>query len=85
MPMSWRQKVAKELAWGILGNKSFTQLKLDSIAWAQRVLAAEKENAAKGVGAFVVDNQMVDRPLIVKAHQIVGKATLCGLLPKEQK
>lgn len=51
-----------------------------SIAWASQVVAEASKQEQLGVGAFVVDGQMVDKPLIRKAQQIVEKAMACGLL-----
>jgi citrate lyase subunit beta-like protein len=56
-----------------------------SVEWARRVEAEAIIQASKGVGAFVVDGLMVDKPLIVKAQQIVAKARLCGMLNEEEK
>lgn len=55
-----------------------------SVEWAQRVVAEAIKQEAAGVGAFTIDGQMVDAPLIKKAQQIVGKAQQCGILPKPQ-
>ncbi|WP_445504574.1 HpcH/HpaI aldolase/citrate lyase family protein [Microvirga sp. G4-2] len=41
---------------------------------ARRILAAAEEAAAKGVGAFVVDGQMIDEPFLVSARAIVAIA-----------
>ena len=41
---------------------------------ARRILAAAEEAAAKGVGAFVVDGQMIDEPFLVSARAIVALA-----------
>lgn len=41
---------------------------------ARRILAAAEEAAAKGVGAFVVDGQMIDEPFLVSARSIVALA-----------
>lgn len=42
----------------------------DEVAWAERVVAA----AAGGAGAFTVDGQMVDAPVIARARGILEKA-----------
>ena len=39
-----------------------------------RILAAAEDAAAKGVGAFVVDGQMIDEPFLVSARAIVALA-----------
>ena len=41
---------------------------------ARRILAAAEDAAAKGVGAFVVDGQMIDEPFLVSARAIVALA-----------
>ena len=45
---------------------------------ARRILAAAEEAAAKGVGAFVVDGQMIDEPFLVSARAIVALAEQFG-------
>jgi citrate lyase subunit beta/citryl-CoA lyase len=50
------------------------------IQQALRVIQAAKENLAKGVGAFVVDGQLVDGPLITRAERTVALARLAGLI-----
>jgi citrate lyase subunit beta / citryl-CoA lyase len=40
----------------------------DQITWAQRILGAVSE----GIG--VVDGAMVDRPVLLRAHQILARA-----------
>ena len=49
-----------------------------SVEWATKVVAEAEKQASQGVGAFTVDGQMVDRPLILKAQQIVGRAKQCA-------
>ena len=41
---------------------------------ARRILSAAEDAAAKGVGAFVVDGQMIDEPFLVSARAIVALA-----------
>lgn len=41
------------------------------VDWARRVLAAAEHAAADGVGAFVLEGRMIDRPVIVQAEQIL--------------
>lgn len=50
------------------------------IQQALRVVEAAKENLARGVGAFVVDGQLVDGPLITRAERTVSLARKAGLL-----
>jgi citrate lyase subunit beta/citryl-CoA lyase len=44
------------------------------VEWARRVLAAAARATADGVGAFVLDGRMVDRPVIAQAEQILAWA-----------
>lgn len=41
---------------------------------ARRILAAAREAADKGVGAFVVDGQMIDEPFLASARAVVALA-----------
>jgi citrate lyase subunit beta/citryl-CoA lyase len=41
---------------------------------ARRILAAASEAVANGVGAFVVDGQMIDEPFLVSARAVVALA-----------
>lgn len=50
------------------------------IQQALRVVQAAKENLSRGVGAFVVDGQLVDGPLITRAERTVALARLAGLI-----
>jgi citrate lyase subunit beta/citryl-CoA lyase len=49
------------------------------LARARRVLAAAAEAAEHGVGAFLVDGQMVDAPFIASARALVALAEQLGL------
>lgn len=51
------------------------------IAAAARVMAAARDAAARGVGAFVVDGRMIDLPFIERAEAILAAARRLGLLP----
>ncbi len=50
------------------------------IQQALRVVHAAKDNLARGIGAFVVDGQLVDGPLITRAERTVALARLAGLI-----
>ena len=50
------------------------------IQHALRVVQAAKDNLARGVGAFVVDGQLVDGPLITRAERVVAVARLAELI-----
>lgn len=54
------------------------------IAHALRVVAASREAAAKGIGAYLVDGQMIDGPFARRAEAIVADARRLGLLPQEE-
>lgn len=43
----------------------------DAVAWAQRVMAAVAES---GTGAVVLDNEMVDKPVVDRARRILTSA-----------
>ena len=43
----------------------------EELDWARRVLAAAEGNP----GAFQIDGKMVDRPVILKARALIGRAT----------
>jgi len=44
------------------------------LAHARRVVAAAEENLARGIGAFSVDGQLIDGPLIDRARALVARA-----------
>ena len=43
----------------------------EEIEHAQKIIDAEREATAKGIGVFTVDNKMVDYPIINKARRIL--------------
>jgi citrate lyase subunit beta / citryl-CoA lyase len=49
------------------------------IAHARRVIAAEREATANGVGAYLVDGRMVDAPFARRAHAVLELAERLGL------
>lgn len=51
----------------------------DEIARARRVAAAADEAAARGVGAFTVDGEMVDAPFVLRAREVLATARRIGL------
>lgn len=53
----------------------------DEIAHASRVLAAARDAAAQGIGAFTVDGKMIDGPFIQSARIVIQTAVRLGLLP----
>jgi citrate lyase beta subunit len=53
----------------------------EEIAHALRVTQAAEAAGAHGVGAFLVDGRMIDRPFLLRARSIVATARRLGLLP----
>jgi citrate lyase subunit beta/citryl-CoA lyase len=47
---------------------------LAEVEKARRILAAADEAAAKGIGAYLVDGQMIDAPFVLRARAIVTLA-----------
>ncbi|WP_292615484.1 CoA ester lyase, partial [Mesorhizobium sp.] len=45
------------------------------LEWARHVLAAEKEAAAQGRGAFALDGKMVDAPVVQRAREFIAMGT----------
>ena len=60
-------------------NEAFTP-EPDRIAWAQKILEAEREATDSGKGVFEVDGQMIDPPLIAQAQRIADLAEAAGEL-----
>lgn len=52
-----------------------------SAAHGARVVAAASGAEAEGVGAYLVDGKMVDRPFVERARAIVAEAGRLRLLP----
>jgi citrate lyase subunit beta / citryl-CoA lyase len=52
------------------------------IAHALKVVDAAREADAKGLGAYLVDGKMIDRPFVLRAQAIVDTARRMGLLPR---
>jgi citrate lyase subunit beta/citryl-CoA lyase len=52
----------------------------EEIAHACKVVEAAREADARGVGAYVVDGQMIDIPFVIRARAIVESARTLGLL-----
>jgi citrate lyase subunit beta/citryl-CoA lyase len=46
----------------------------EALAWARRVLEARDAADAADRGVFAVDGQMIDRPLLRRAAQLVDRA-----------
>lgn len=63
-----------------LANAIF-QPSAEDIAFSLRVLAAAKQSAAQGSGAFMVDGRMIDPPFIRRAEAIVAAAGNAARIP----
>ncbi|SFB15638.1 citrate lyase subunit beta / citryl-CoA lyase [Rhizobium sp. NFR07] len=60
-------------------NESFAPT-AEEVAWAQKVIAANAEEAAAGRGAFMLDGKFVDAPIVTRAQNLLrrtekGRAT----------
>jgi citrate lyase subunit beta/citryl-CoA lyase len=64
----------------VLANEVFRPTDAE-IAHAVKVVEAARVAEAQGVGAYVVDGRMVDRPFVIRAQAIVAVARRLGLLP----
>ncbi|HEU4438018.1 MAG TPA: CoA ester lyase [Methylomirabilota bacterium] len=51
------------------------------IAAATRVVEAARDAEARGVGAYLVDGRMIDRPFVTRAESILAAARRLGLDP----
>jgi citrate lyase subunit beta/citryl-CoA lyase len=47
---------------------------VDERSWAERLLRAHDEAVRDGIGAFPFEGQMVDRPMIQRARQLIGRS-----------
>ncbi|TLD12733.1 uncharacterized protein PgNI_04664 [Pyricularia grisea] len=47
--------------------------------WAVRIVVANTKAEAQGRGAWAMDNQMIDAPVIGRAQALVERARLCGI------
>lgn len=45
----------------------------EDIAWARRVVAADKDHAARGIGAFELDGKFIDAPIVKRAQDLLDK------------
>lgn len=48
----------------------------EKIQWAQELISEFKRHSAEGTGAFVFRGQMIDRPLLLQAQNIVRFAEI---------
>jgi len=54
-------------------NQAFMPTEVE-VARARKIVAAAEEAEAKGVGAFLVDGQMIDKPFLLRARDILAIA-----------
>jgi citrate lyase subunit beta / citryl-CoA lyase len=57
----------------------------DDIAHALRVVVAARDADANGIGAYVVDGEMIDPPFVERARALVKEAARLGLLSETQR
>ena len=71
-------KIAIHPAQVAIINDAFTP-DADRIEWAERVLAAGEDAAAEERGAFEVDGEMIDAPLLAQAERVIERARDSGV------
>jgi citrate lyase subunit beta/citryl-CoA lyase len=54
-----------------IANECFLPSPAD-IAWARKIIGAAESAEEKGLGAFLVDGKMVDKPFIARARAILA-------------
>jgi len=59
-------------------NGAFTPA-ADRLEWAETVLAERERAEEAGAGAFTVDGQMIDPPLIERAEEVIERAEAAGI------
>jgi citrate lyase beta subunit len=65
-----------------LANAAFQPSEAE-IEWSLRVVVATEQATREGVGAFLVEGQMIDAPFSRRAEAIVGLAQRLGLIGKK--
>jgi len=58
-------------------NEAFTP-KPDEVAYARKLIAADKQAAAEGRGSFSVDGKMIDIPVIDRARKLLARHEAIG-------
>jgi citrate lyase subunit beta / citryl-CoA lyase len=56
-----------------IANETFMPNAIE-IAWARKVVSAAAEADARGVGAYLVDGHMIDKPFVERARAVVALA-----------
>lgn len=54
-------------------NESFAPT-AEEVAWAQKVIAANSQEAAAGRGAFMLDGKFVDAPIVTRAQNLLRRS-----------
>lgn len=49
------------------------------VDWAVKVVVADKKASSQGRGAFTLEGNMIDAPVVGKARAVVKKAEACGI------
>jgi citrate lyase subunit beta/citryl-CoA lyase len=91
-PEGYRREAEASRRLGYLGKSAIhpTQVPIanavfqpgaDEIAHALKVIAAAEDAARRGVGAYKVNDKMVDAPFVRSAEAVVALARQLGLLP----
>ncbi|KAL8954538.1 MAG: hypothetical protein Q9183_007064, partial [Haloplaca sp. 2 TL-2023] len=52
---------------------------IHDLRWAVRVITANRKADSLGQGAWTLDGQMIDAPVVGKAKSIASKAEACGM------
>ena len=60
-----------------IAQRAFTPSS-EEVAWAIRIIIADKKADRQGRGAWTLDGKMIDVPVVGKAKSIVSKAEACG-------
>lgn len=51
----------------------------EEVAWAVRIMIADKKADQQGRGAWTLEGKMIDVPVVGKAKSIMSKAVACGI------
>lgn len=51
----------------------------EEVEWSVRVMIADKKASSQGRGAWTLEGNMIDAPVVGKAYAIVAKAETCGI------
>jgi citrate lyase subunit beta/citryl-CoA lyase len=54
-------------------NEEFSPREED-VAYARKVIEADKEMAAEGRGSFEMDGKMIDIPIVIRAERLISRA-----------